>query len=859
MPQARDEAGNIWEVDAQGNPIALVSQGQAPQGPPANPAFQYEGQKAQADIANVQSTIADRRADNARMDRADGRQQATLPFDVRRAEAEARIAEAAAANTRADGVKQTAASRSAAFKGYEDTVLLDKAIQEIEAAYKKGPGATSGVWGARDFFGGENNRIFDSAGNSTRALVKGVLQFTGQENNTPRESEMNFGPYIPQSSDWDGDIEAKIERLKRLRDSGFDRAERALGGLPDAQGNITPVQQQADPRDSGITPFNRAQIAPEAAPEAAGYGATTASKPVPDAMQQEHKAWVQNWMQQPDASVADYLAFRADLDKRHGGESDPSASKQYADGILKALGTGQGNIPLTIPAGKRELSAMEKLRNDIASSRAGSAGIGFADAVGMGGVTALAPDQMNAVSEENPGSMMLGQMGGAILGTGAIGAIGRNTIGRAAPKLLGGGAKSKVARNVATDAAYGAGYGGITEGDPLTGATFAAAGSLGGQAAAKGLGTVAGGIDLDPAVKFLRDKEIPLTTGQTLGGVAKGIEDKATSFPFVGDIINARRMEGLDAFNRQAFGEAGAPIGYTSQNIGKEGLDNLGDAVGQSYNDALAGAQVPFDRTTLGDLQSITQRALPLPKDKRRALGQIMDYRVQPLADAGGMTGDSYQGALQGLKKARAKPPQQFGGFEDAYQDRISETIDALDGTMIRGGGSDVVEGLANSNSANRMFKTLEDAAGRAKGGSQSGETFTFTPSQLQTAGTATKRKFPGARPFEDLADNAQQVLPSRIPDSGTAGRGIQMAIGATALGGAGASDAYAGTDILNGRNATLAALLALGGTKRGQAGINAILAGERPELVKQAALALRKRKGLFGSASVPLALQFQD
>ena len=62
MGQARDEAGNIWETDAQGNPVRLVQQAGAQQ-MPADPSFPYEGAKAAADPANVQGQ-------NARADRA---------------------------------------------------------------------------------------------------------------------------------------------------------------------------------------------------------------------------------------------------------------------------------------------------------------------------------------------------------------------------------------------------------------------------------------------------------------------------------------------------------------------------------------------------------------------------------------------------------------------------------------------------------------------------------------------------------------------------------------------------------------------------------------------------------------------
>jgi hypothetical protein len=104
-------------------------------------------------------------------------------------------------------------------------------------------------------------------------------------------------------------------------------------------------------------------------------------------------------------------------------------------------------------------------------------------------------------------------------------------------------------------------------------------------------------------------------------------------------------------------------------------------------------------------------------------------------------------------------------------------------------------------------------------------------------------------------------VLPSSIPDSGTAGRLAQLAApGALTAGGAGLGLAAGGTDGaqtggITGALATLALLA--GGSKTGQKAINQTITA-RPELLKQAADYIAKRRGLFGTAVAVPALQSQ-
>ena len=97
MAQMQDEAGNIWEVDAQGNAIALVRQ--AGGGVSIRPNDPYAGIKAQGQELN-----------NQRLQQQIGSTAATAPYDAQRARADAAKAEIDAEKARRDLAAQQSLS-----------------------------------------------------------------------------------------------------------------------------------------------------------------------------------------------------------------------------------------------------------------------------------------------------------------------------------------------------------------------------------------------------------------------------------------------------------------------------------------------------------------------------------------------------------------------------------------------------------------------------------------------------------------------------------------------------------------------------------------------------------------------------
>lgn len=838
---------------------------------PADPTFQYQGPQAAAEAQRAQ---AQARAATAEAPFAG----TTAAADARKAEADARIAEAQAAAAASGEVKQTAETRKEANKGFQDTRLLDLAIQEIETLYTQGPGSTSGIYGAADFFGTPQNQRFDRAGNQVRAFVKGVLQFTGQENNTPAEALMNFGPYVPQSADFDGTIRDKISALKRLRDNGYQRAVAQLGGVPDRDGRIVPLPQgvavtpdvvntvlSSDSPQNALTALRMGNNMPTRVPGLAdvGGGATIRNPDdLPPGYVDDIDALTQSLVSQGGGRIDPqaFVAARAQIDQQYGlAPTAPEELVQWATSVNDYLDSGGTTIPSGVLPPERIMSAGETARNNLINNPIGGAIIGASNGITAGLGDAFAPEQMMAMRDAQGGAMMAGEIGGAIGSTVALGGAGRALAGRVAPSLLQGGGRGQFARNIGTDATYGAAYGQNTQGDAATGTALGVAGSAAGQGLARGLGVAVGGAQISDAARRLRERGVPISVARQMGlGRA---EDAMQSIPIVGDMSRARQLDSFRGFNQAAFQEAGTPIRANIPSIaGRDGIDSLDRAVGDAYNSALGGRSFPVDRQFDAEVGFLGSARNELPLDVQSRADKLVENHTNLIDQSGReLSAEMYQRARRGLGKARNNANQIAGEFDQPYRETMTGVLDAYDNLLMRKGGDDVTEGLTAANAANKNLKILEDASlDRAKVGTQSGEVNIFTPAQLLAATRKSEDKYGGGQGLRSLAEDAQEVLPSTLPNSGTTDRAIMAGIAGTAGIGAGGGGLVGGSDgaqsgaVGGGAAAALAALL---GTRGGQRALEQILI-TRPQALQQAGQGFRRRSGLFGSAGGSTALQ---
>lgn len=811
MPYRQDlDTGEWIEVDAQGNPVADAPQGQVftlPESP---------------------KQIADRAAKQAAADRAVATAERADREEARAAEKAEREALEWAATHNSDGSPKPKAG--AKDKGGDKLIAARRILEMLDGEGGIREQFESNFEGGYspleyNFPGNPSDapQNFDVTANAMLPFAKKLLRSPGEGSQSDKEGQ-DYRDQLPRASFRDSTNEMLIKQLRDtalsvLSENGYDRDayDETKGTFADgqqAEDELAKAQATEDPSPDALPPVNEGGNDPMG-PIASGDSRIESDSRVNSMI----NSLVNAGAGKPTIDAA--LKERG-LPAISPGEWARVKAWQRDNPGVRYEGA---NVTREVP-----LSLLEK----AAGSTLGSGVAHYANMAGAGIPAALAGERgkgaLDAMEEANPNAAMTGKIFGGI--TGALGA--EAALAARAPVAL-----AKYMPRVA-DTAFGAtlGFNEAEEGQGLQGAALGGAAALGGgylgEKLMRGVGKAAQGVT-DPAVRYLRDANIPLTTGQTLGGVAKGIEDRATSVPFVGDIINRRRMEGLDAFNNKAFQDAGRTIGYTPETIGKTGVDDLMNATGRAYDDATAGVSVPNDQQFFDDLVTVQQQKMALPDELYPRFDRLMENHTNPIDLTGVMTGEQFQRAMRGLKTARGKAGTVAGEFEQPYRDAVSSGMDAFEGLMTRGGGDDVVRGLSDADTAYRNTKILEDATQRAKGGSQSGETYTFTPSQLQMSVQKSQRRYPSDTPLENLADMGQQVLPSQIPDSGTAGRAFQMAAPAALGAGVGgyadgAEGAMTGTGL--GLGATLALLA--GGSRVSQKALTAALA-DRPEAILRA------------------------
>lgn len=537
--------------------------------------------------------------------------------------------------------------------------------------------------------------------------------------------------------------------------------------------------------------------------------------------------------------------------KAHGGATNVQASKTVSTTALQRL------------------AASPLVAGGVAATRGATAGLSDVAARALGGPELDA--NLQAISATNPTADLLGNIAG---GAGGM-LLGGGVLNRA----LAAGAKGGLARNAAAylarrplladalgNAAYGGVYGASENSDnPLGGAvlgtiTGAGAGTAG-NLATRGLGAAVQGV-ADPAVQRLRAAGIPLTVGEVLGGGAKKAEEAYQSLPILGGQVRNRYLEGRKALNLEALNQAAAPVGGNVYATGQEGINALTGIKNRAYS-VLDNASITGTPELASDIAAAIGAAGRLPRTGENpaltALTGLENYVTNPLIEnAGTISGRNFQEGYRGLSRlmARKAPANADYGFEIGQalgkgQDALANALEAQN--------PGAYQAFLNANRANRNLNVLADASRGAQ--NQPGQL--FTPAQLGAAATNNARTYSGkiaaaggTRPFNQLIKDAQAVMSSTLPDSGTPFRAAVLS-GLGAFGGGGGLG-YLGGGGEGAAAGSLAplAILSLLGTRGGQKALTGILAN-RPVAVRLAGKTIRQNPQfgarILAAAGIPL------
>lgn len=393
----------------------------------------------------------------------------------------------------------------------------------------------------------------------------------------------------------------------------------------------------------------------------------------------------------------------------------------------------------------------------------------------------------------------------------------------------------RVGVGAASGAAFGAAQP-VTDGDFWTEKAKQA-----GMGAAIGgaLPAVTGGIarvikpNTRPQVKAMLNEGITPTPGQIIGGRTQAVEDKLTSLPIVGDAISSARTKNLNEFQLASYRRALAPIGgKPSGAVGRDGIADVHTQLSDAYNSLLPKMTFKADPVFAKEFDGLKGLVSSLPQDTAKYFEDTVKRELfGRMTPKGLMSGESLQDAISAVGK-EAKSFGGKGGFEGKLGDAFSEVQNILRNNLARNNPQQASQ-LASNGKGWANYAILRDAA--SKVGAKDGM---FTPAQLGSSvasaakvgrGAAGKaRVSEGKALMQDLTDAGQNVLSSKYPDSGTAGR---VAMGAGTLGGLAAFNPASLTAV------GLSTLMYLPG---GRQAISALLT-KRPEMAGQLASLVRK------------------
>lgn len=824
---------------------------------PANPAFPYEGQQAQAnvektvtDIEGTKTSIVDTQADNARADKKLAAELYAKGLEIGPDGSPRPIPNWTPPPT-ADKKPQMSDNTRSALELLRIIDGSNGLQEQFEENFSGGASPAEYTWFGLNPSSAPYN--FADKANAALPYVKKFMRTPGEGANSDKDQAV-YERLLPSPNVRDSQNVQRIEDMRQaalavLRQEGIDVS----------------TYDGSDPQNRG-TVWEQNRLVTGARPQAAPAGSDKKVDALPPEMQQEYAAFLQQWVTNPDPAAM--ARFRTELDRKYNYQGDPQQYLADAQAMADALRRGGATISAEIPGTEREMTTgafSEQARNDAVNNPVGAAAVGFADMFGAGAVTAVAGnDRMQALSEAQPWPMLGGQIVGAIGGTGLLGRGAREVSKRVLPGLLGGGKRAQFGRNVATDVAYSGAYGANSGNGALESAGEGGAGSVLGQIVGSGIGRGVSGVTSSPTVSRLRQQGVTPSLGQIMRGrandsggrsVVAGIEDVIANNGAVGTFVNSARGRALEDANLAAFNtvSGGRPI----TEIGEGGLAQLDAAKDAAYRNALDGVSVPADDPAfIQNMRQAGQRGQAVDAARGRGdFNYIMDQELGPVLGEGPVySGEQLQDAMRLLQgQSRAYQKAATGATPDPAAMGVSRSLNEITGALTDLAGEyspDTLPRLNEANSIYRGLQVLDDAA--ARGMNEGG---TFTGAQLGSAIKSNTGKFEGKglskasqSPLYQLQQDMQAVLPNQVPPTGV-NAAPMLAMGSAAMGAGGyATD----NDWLTAAGAL--GMLATPYTRAGQA-VTARALLDRPEAIRRAGSLIRQNKGLFGRVALPFAV----
>jgi hypothetical protein len=456
------------------------------------------------------------------------------------------------------------------------------------------------------------------------------------------------------------------------------------------------------------------------------------------------------------------------------------------------------------------------------------------------------------LANQHPTADLLGQVGG-----GVAAGIGINSLANKIPGAAGGlfGARTPLPSllnrgAVAGDTAFGAGYGaGSQNDDRLNGALMGGLTGAGGGVAARGTvnGLASAISPTGGAMRPLYDMGVRPSVGQRMGGLVNNLEEKFQSIPVVGDAIAGTRNRARDQFQIGLFNDSLGQIGRELPKGMKPGHAPHAfaqDAISNAYDSALSNMNASADPPFGQDLGALQREVAGLRPESQSQFNTLWRDSVARRFDNGQIAGPAFKDAISELGKKAAKIRSNPSGDHE-LADVLDGAIGALKGSASRNSAPEAVQALTAADAAHSRIVRIENASRKA------GEPAEFSPSQYNTA---VKNDAGGVRNRSYLRGDALNAdiaaLGTRLGDKVSSSGSIERLAATAGLGGLGyvspaAGAAFGGLGLLNAPGARNV--------------VTELMAPRASPFFDRTAEQLRQRARLAGMFGAPIALDYNQ
>lgn len=342
------------------------------------------------------------------------------------------------------------------------------------------------------------------------------------------------------------------------------------------------------------------------------------------------------------------------------------------------------------------------------------------------------------------------------------------------------------------------------------------------------------------AEQTMRDLGITPTTGQTLGGQFKTIEEFAQNLPLIGSSIENARQRVLFDFNKGVINKALQKVDdkLPADVVGRDAIAYASDEVSKKYDDVLAKMSFDLDFATTSNILGALSKAKSLDSNQRQQITETLNDVVFGKFAGQKIDGQTYKGIESDLRKKASNYANSATASEREVGEALTDVLGAIKKELYFQNPKQTSK-LRRIDSAYSDLSVINVAA--ANSGADNG---VFTPKQFSTAvrqqdQTRRKSSFAkGRAKGQEISDAAVQIL------GDTAKSTLEGRIAASTVGGLGLlSQPQVGIP--------LAMTVPPAYSPGGQMAIDMLLR-QRPELAKRMGGLLSQQATPLGAVTVP-------